>query len=792
MTYTLLIVESPAKCSKIESFLGQGYKVLGSYGHITHLSSLEQINIKANYSPTYNIIESKQAQISKIKKALTGAREVILATDDDREGEAIAWHIAQVFNLDVAKTKRIIFHEITEQALKTALANPRTINMNLVYAQQGRQILDLLVGFTITPLLWKSIVLKSKNSLSAGRCQTPALRLVYDNYKAIKASPGTLSFNSVGYFTSKNIEFVLNKNHNSHDSINDFLELSITHDHILSKAKEKTLVVSPPVPFSTSSLQQAASNSLHISPKETMSYAQKLYEDGLITYMRTDSKSYCVDFIEQCKQFICTKYGAYYVANPDDLNALTHNTNTNTNTNTNDESSNNAPAHAHEAIRPTNIALETLDSAEYSAKHSKLYKLIYTNSLESVMSNAQYNQLTVSISAPHDAHYKYSALENTFLGWKIVNTKYEEKHYNYLKNIKEGIIDYNKISCKETLKDLKSHYSEAHLVQLLEQKGIGRPSTFSSLIDKIQERNYVKKEHVEGKKITSTDYILIEDIITKETSTKEFGNEKNKLVISQLGIITIEFLITHFDKLFDYDYTKLMEDDLDAIAQGAKAYYDLCGECTNLMNTLIESSNLNVNVNGLDSTKTKCDKLQIAIDDKHTYIIGKNGPTIKYTKEDGTLGFYGVKKNIDIDLLKAGHYSLEDVLESSQESIKTLGLYKEQQVYLKYGSYGYYLECGLVRKSLNSVKINVPFKELTLEDAITILESCDSVSNSLVRHISNILSIRKGKYGDYLFYKSETMKKPKFLKLDGFNHEGGYITCPLDSLKLWIKEKYGI
>ena len=161
-----------------------------------------------------------------------------MATDDDREGEAIAWHIAQVFNLDVEKTKRIIFHEITEQALKSALANPRTINMNLVYAQHGRQILDLLVGFTITPLLWKSIVLKSKNSLSAGRCQTPALRLVYDNYKAIKASPGTLSFNSVGYFTSKNIEFVLNKNHNSHDSINDFLELSTTHDHILSKAKE--------------------------------------------------------------------------------------------------------------------------------------------------------------------------------------------------------------------------------------------------------------------------------------------------------------------------------------------------------------------------------------------------------------------------------------------------------------------------------------------------------------------------------------------------------------------------
>jgi len=781
MSYTLVIVESPAKCSKIETFLGKDYKVIGSYGHITHLSSLEQINIKANYTPTFNIIESKQQQINKIKKAINGAREIILATDDDREGEAIAWHIAQVFNLDITKTKRIVFHEISEQALKSALANPRTININLVYAQQGRQILDLLVGFTISPLLWKSIVQNSKNSLSAGRCQTPALRLVYDNYKEIRESPGTLSFNSVGYFTSKNIEFVLNKNHNSHELIKEFLELSIMHDHILSKEREKTLIQSPPSPFTTSLLQQAASNSLNISPKETMSYAQKLYEDGYITYMRTDSKCYCNDFIEQCKMFICIKYGAYYVANIDDLIKLT-------NGNGNDNEASNS-THAHEAIRPTNIKLETLDSAHYSAKHIKLYKLIYTNTLESVMSNAEYNQLNVSISAPHDSYYKYNALENTFLGWKIINNNIEDKHYNYLKNIKEGTIDYNKIICKETLKDLKSHYSEARLVQLLEQKGIGRPSTFSSLLEKIQERNYVKKEHVTGKKITTTDYTLIDSTITKETSAKEFGNEKNKLVITQLGIITIEFLITHFNKLFDYEYTKLMEDDLDAIAQGAKAYYDLCSECSTLMDTLIESSNLNNN----DSSKTS-EKLQITIDDKHTYIIGKNGPTLKYTKEDGTLGFYGVKKNIDIDLLKAGHYTLEDVLETTQESIRNLGLYKEQPVYLKYGSYGYYLECGQLRKSLVSVKINVPFKELTLEDAITILETCDPVSNSLLRYISNSLSIRKGKYGDYIFYKSEKMKKPQFLKLQGFNinSDTNYLSCSLDALKLWIKEKYGV
>ena len=774
MSYTLLIVESPAKCGKIESFLGPGYKVIGSYGHITHLSSLDQVDIKSNYKPTFNIIESKQPQITKIRKAINGAREIILATDDDREGEAIAWHISQVFNLDVTKTKRIIFHEITKQALENALANPRTINLSLVYAQQGRQILDLLVGFTITPLLWKFIVCNSKNTLSAGRCQTPALRLIYDNYKEIQASPGTLSFNSCGYFTSKNIEFVLNKNHNSHALMQEFLELSTTHEHILSKSNEKKVIQTPPCPFTTSGLQQAASNSLHMSPKDTMIYAQKLYEDGYITYMRTDSKYYCENFIDQSKEFITKKYGAYYIANPDDLTKL-YQTETSVNS-------------AHEAIRPTNIALETLDGHEYNIKHIKLYELIYSNSLESVMSNAQYNQLIVTISAPNDLHYKYTALENTFLGWKIVNKPCEEKHYNYLKNIKEGLIAYNKIMCKETLKELKSHYSEAHLVQLLEQKGIGRPSTFSSLLEKIQERNYVKKEHIQGKKITTTDYTLIDTTITKETTAKEFGNEKNKLIITQLGINTIEFLITHFSKLFDYEYTKLMEDDLDSIAEGNKKYYDLCGECNNLINTLILSSNLNNQDS--DSTSIRSNKLEIAIDDKHTYIIGKNGPTIKYIKEDGTLGFYGVKKTITIELLKQGHYTLEEVLESSQESIKNLGLYKDTLVYLKYGSYGYYLECGKLRKSLNSVKINVPFKELTLEDAITILESCEPCSNSLVRKISNSLSIRKGKYGDYIFYKSEKMKKPKFLKLDEFN--GDYLNSPLDTLSSWIKEKYGL
>ena len=808
MSYTLVIVESPAKCEKIEKFLGAGYKVIGSYGHITHLSNLDQIDVKNNYKPNFAIIDTKKAQIEKMRKAIKGAKEVILATDDDREGEAIAWHIAQVFGLALETTKRIVFHEITERAIKHALANPRTLNLELVYAQQGRQILDLIVGFTITPLLWKYIVSNSKNALSAGRCQSPALRLVYDNYKEIQESPGKLSFNSCGYFTSKNIQFTLNKNFDSHDTIKDFLEQSKTHTHSLTKAKERELIKNPPVPFTTSGLQQAANNNMHISPKDTMALAQKLYEGGYITYMRTDSKVYSEDFVEEGKNYISEKYRPEYI-HPE-INRLIQNKDkivSNVEEGEKDETktakskskskkekskkettAENNAQEAHEAIRPTHIDLEAIPDSEetFSAKHRKLYKLIWTNSLESMMAPAKYLQLVVNINAPCDALYKYCAEENIFLGWKAVNGAEEEKYYDYFQNMKEEVINYKKITCKQTLKELKSHYSEAHLVQLLEQKGIGRPSTFSSLLEKIQERNYVTKQNVDGKKLEIIDYTLMDNAIIQEQGTKEFGNEKNKLVITQTGIFVIEFLIKYFSKLFDYDYTKSMEDELDNIAQGTKKYYELCDECYGFINDLIKTNNLAANANATNGPE----KIQLAIDPKHTYLIGKHGPTIKYTKEDGTLGFYGVKKDIDINKLKAGHYKLEELIETKEENNKLLGSFQNVPVYLKKGKFGYFLECGELRKSLNTVKINVPIKEIKIEDALTILNDRASEGNSLVRRISNDLAIRKGKYGDYIFYKTETMKKPQFLKLNDFNDD--YTNCSLEFLNSWIKEKYGL
>ena len=814
MPYTLVIVESPAKCQKIEKFLGSGYKVMGSFGHITHLSSLKQIDFENNYKPTFEIIESKQSQISKLKKAIQNSNEIILATDDDREGEAIAWHIAQTFSLNVSTTKRIIFHEITERAIKNAIANPTTINMNMVYAQQGRQILDLIVGFKITPLLWKHIVSNTKNSLSAGRCQSPALRLVYDNYKEIQQSPGKLSFNTIGYFTSKNISFALNFNHLSHEAIKDFLEKSKLFDHILSREKEKEVSKNPPQPFTTSGLQQSANNNLHISPKETMALAQKLYEGGYITYMRTDSKVYSEDFVNETKDYISSNYNENYI-NPNYKNLIQNKDNEEINNNNEEKEKqkkstktkikeksgkkNDVPAaqEAHEAIRPTHIDTINIPEDEdvFTAKHRKLYKLIWSNTLESLMAPAIYKQLLLKISAPENLYYKYTSEENIFPGWKVVNGVEEEKYYNFLKTIKEGFIQYKKITSKQTLKDLKSHYTEARLVQLLEQKGIGRPSTFSSLIDKIQERKYVNRENITGKKLEIIDYNMDYvdgkggEIIKEEKGEKEFGNEKNKLVITQTGIFVIEFLIKYFDSLFNYDYTKCMEDELDVIAKGNKKYYELCNECNMFIEDLITNNSLL----GKDSDNNKSsniEKVNIKIDENHTYLIGRNGPTIKYKKEDGTLGFYGVKPDIDIEKLKAGNYKLDEIIVLAEENNKLLGQYKGNNLYLKNAKFGYYLECGTIKKSLKFVKINIPFKNISYDDAISILENSESGDNSLVRKLDTNLSIRKGKYGDYIFYKTEKMRKPLFFKLNGFNDD--YKNCSLTNIRSWIKEKYEV
>ena len=572
MSYTVVIVESPAKCKKIEDYLGSGYKCIASIGHIQELNGIKNIEIDNNFKPNFNLLENKIQQINKIKNLIKNCKEVLIASDDDREGEAIGWHICEVFKLPLT-TKRIIFHEVTKTALQRAVQNPTTLNMDVIYAQQARQILDVLVGYKISPILWKNISQKSKTGLSAGRCQTPALRLVYDNQKDIDNSPGKKVYNTTGYFTQMNLGFSLNHNfeiisfNSTTNTMEQFMEESVEYKHIYSCSKPKQTTKNPPITFTTSSLQQKASSELSISPKETMSICQKLYEAGHITYMRTDSTTFSSEFIEKASEFIKKKFGDDYLH--ENVNRLSERKveKTKKKSKKKDEKENNAQE-AHEAIRPTEVTLEKIDES-FSSKEKRMYNLIWSVTVESCMAPALYNSISAKITAPMEKEYKYNSELVNFPGWKTVRGyEKENPEYQFLQTLKnKAMVNYNKIVAKLSMKDLKSHYTEAKLIQLLEERGIGRPSTFSSLLEKIQERGYVKKDNVKGKKIKCVDYELIKDELAEIEDEREFGNEKNKLVIQPLGILVLEFLLKHYEKLFDYEYTKNMETDLDIIAK---------------------------------------------------------------------------------------------------------------------------------------------------------------------------------------------------------------------------------
>jgi DNA topoisomerase I len=771
MSYTAIIVESPAKCKKIESFLGPGYKAMASYGHIRSLNGLKSIDIKNNFKPTYDTIDEKSKQLQKIKSFIESASDVLLASDDDREGEAIAWHICDLFNLPIETTKRIVFHEITETAIKHAVKNPTNINMDLVQAQQARQILDLIVGFKISPILWSNIDCKKSSSLSAGRCQTPALRLIYENEMDILNSPGKKVYNTVGYFTSYNIPFTLNYGFENEEQVKEFLEKTVNFEHIYSVGDVKAVEKKPPSPFTTSILQQVSSNELRLSPKQTMDACQKLYEAGYITYMRTDSKFYSGDFIKIINEFIYKTYGDNYTTINGNVDIP--------------KKKNTLAQEAHEAIRPTNIyCQEVKQTSAITNREARVYNLIRRNTLESCMCNAKFNTFISKIQAPLNKEYKYMVEQIVFPGWKIVSGYDKETPYfNYLQKISQNsIVHYKKINCKVSIKELKNHYTEARLVQLLEEKGIGRPSTFSSLVEKIQERGYVKKDNVVGMKTECIDYELDGESISQIINEREFGGEKNKLILQPLGKMVIEFLIEPFNDIFNYDYTKNMEDSLDLIAKKELLWHELCRSCLNNIDKIIKP------------IKQK-NKDKIIIDEENTYMISRYGPVIKRVK-DGKTKFLKVKEGIDIEKLKRKEYSLNEILVSEGKPVsntRLLGEMYDKNVFLKKGRFGLYIEWGDAPTN-SKISLNKKFKnsdeelfeKLTLEDIQEYLIE----QKPRIRELGKNASIRVGNYGPYIYFKTEKMKNPKFVSLKGFKHD--YEKCDFKIISEWLKTKHKI
>jgi DNA topoisomerase-1 len=786
---SLLIVESPAKCKKIEECLGPGYKCIASYGHLRTISSLKNIDIENNFKPTYTLLgineNIKKKQFEFLRKEIKNAHEVILSCDSDREGEMIAFSIIELFKLPL-NTKRITFNEITENAIRNAIQNPRTIDMNIVNAQQARQILDILVGFKISPVLWKLVSQpKGKdNALSAGRCQTPALKLIYENQKDIDELTEKKVYNTTGYFTNLNLPFDLNKQLENEDEMIDFLDDSISFFHIYTCCQPVKVFKQPPEPFTTSRLQQVASNELHYSPKETMRICQILYEGGYITYMRTDSKRYCHEFLSSMKEYINKMYDAEYIGKLLDEKCHDNIVIEGSNKIVKKKEKNTEYAQeAHESIRPTNIYLEKLPE-EIDSKEKRMYKLIWTNTLESCMSPASFYSITANITAPLNTKYSYTTELIDFPGWNIVQNKFtrENKEYKYLQLITTNVgIQYKKICSKVTIKGTKNHYTEAKLIQLLEEKGIGRPSTFSSLVDKIQERGYVKKEDIKGKEIFCRDFELEDGEICEIKNKREFGNEKSKLVIQPLGIIVIEFLNKHFNKLFNYEYTSLMEEALDKIAKGELIWFEVCAKCNRETDELIE----------IIRNETK---FELQIDENNTFLIGKYGPVIKCIEEtDGKdkILFKSVKNDFDITKLKNGELELDEIVKTNKTSNiqYNLGKYEGKDVILKKGKFGLYASWGDNSKTLKELG-NRPIENITFEEVKEILGK----GFGIVREINKSLSIRKGPKGEYIFYKNSKMKKPIFYDIKNFTNETNedYKICDMTILKSWISETYNL
>ena len=759
----LIIVESPSKCSKIENYLGEDYCCIASKGHIRTLNGLKSINIKSSFEPEFSIIEEKKSHIQFMHNIISkfSKSNIILASDDDREGEAIAWHICKVFDLSIETTKRIIFHEITKPAIVNAINNPTTININLVLAQHSRQVLDVIVGYKISPFLWKYLYNNKSNSLSAGRCQTPALRLVYDN-EMEKNSELEKKYKTNGFFTSQNILFNLKKEFEKSEEVIEFLEKTKMFEHKLKVGSQKKEKISPPKPFNTSRLLQIASNVLHYSPKETMNLCQSLYQNGYITYMRTDSNKYSSNFLKEVETKILNDYNGDYIGNL----SLLENKDIN---------------NPHEAIRVTNINVNTITNEN---KHlCSMYKLIWRNSIESCMSESTHNSIDITITAPFNNRYEYELKIPIFLGWKKLFNNNENNNdlssqLLYFQTLEKSgkPIEYKNIGSSIVIKHKHSHYTEASLINKLEDLGIGRPSTFATIIETIQERGYVKKMDLEGDKVKCTEYKLINNNIQTIETEKIFGNEKNKLVIQPIGILTIEFLIKNFQKLFEYEYTKLMEIKLDEISFGYESdWRTICKTCYN-------------EIKDLSKELKKIEKQSYILDENNDFIFEKYGAVIRHKLEDGTFDYKQVKKDIKIDLekLKNKEYSVDDLIEIKNNH---LGKYENNDIFIKNGRFGPYVEWG--EKKLSIKNIDIPLDKITLEDIEKFIKSDKTnVNKNIIRVINNDFSIRKGKFGAYMYYKRNDMMKPEFYNIKKFPE--GFLTCDPETIIDWVKTKYNI
>ena len=743
MTKNLVIVESPAKAKTIGGFLGKEFTVRSCMGHVADLSKKDLgVDIENGFIPKYIISPEKKKVVAELTKLAKDSEWVWLASDEDREGEAISWHLIEALGLDESKTKRIAFHEITKSAIQEAIEHPRSIDKHLVDAQQARRVLDRLVGFELSPLLWKKI----KPSLSAGRVQSVAVRLIVEREEEIKTFLSTSAFRVIGDFAVKNgerqsaVKAELNKRFVQKADALAFLQKCISAQYTIEEVDTRPAKKSPSPPFTTSTLQQEASRKLGFSVANTMRVAQELYESGLITYMRTDSVNLSDMALAMSRTEITSSFGAEYVK--------TRKFATKTK----------GAQEAHEAIRPTYMTNKTIDGDK---SHKRLYELIWKRTIASQMADAELEKTNVTIgvsTAPEKFIARGEVIKfDGFLKVYLESTDEDEQ------NGEEGMLPpmiageklgLNEMTAQEKFTQQPFRYTEAMLVKKLEELGIGRPSTYAPIISTIQKREYVVKEDRPGFQRSFTMITLKKGAITEEVKSENAGYEKSKLFPTDIGTLVNNFLVQHFNNILDYNFTANVEEEFDEIAEGKMVWNQMIKEFYFPFHKQIEAT--------LENTGKVSGEKLLGKDPKtgeNIFVkIGRYGPMVQMgdAEAEAKPKFASLKKGQSLDTL-----TLEEALELFKLP-RTLGEFESTEVVVSTGRFGPYIR----HKSLF---YSLPKEEdpLTIEldrAGEIILAKRQSDSQKILKEFTEnktLIQVLNGRFGAYITSNKENYKIPK-------------------------------
>ncbi len=761
MSINLVIVESPAKAKTIEKFLGSNYTVKSSIGHIRDMPKKDMgIDLDNNFQPTYKVTSDKKKVVTELKKSVKSAEKVFLATDEDREGEAIAWHLQQALSLS-ENTPRIVFNEITKSAISQAIDNPRTIDLDLVDAQQARRIIDRLVGFEISPVLWRKV----SGARSAGRVQSPVVRLVVEREREITAHKPDITYKvkaTLGNRSDELFEAKLNKSFEQTTEARNFahelLEASLTASSIESKPSKR----SPKAPFITSTLQQEASQKLGFSVKRTMAIAQNLYREGAITYMRTDSLHLSEEAISTAKEVILANYGSEFH----------HERRYKTTSSSAQE--------AHESIRPTDLTRPAI--AGLDEQSEKLYSLIYKRALASQMSDAKLEKTKINIAISNREEYFIAEGELLSFSGFLKVYDYMAAEDKLLPKIAEGdTLSLFNSTLRESFSRPRARYTEASLVKEIEQMGIGRPSTFASMITTVQDRNYVTKETREG---VSRDYLQIEikdGAVSESVQSEVSGAEKNKLFPTNVAYLVVDFLMTNFRNIIGYEFTANLENNFDKVADGDLSWQGIVGDFYKPFHEQIELAK--------DISREETHGKRDLGDDPDTgkpvsVRFGRYGAfaQIGHQDDEDKPTFASLRKGQDLETI-----SLDEALELFNMP-RTVGQTTDgETIKANYGRFGPYIQYG---KKYVSLKEVTP-EEVTLETALELIVAKEKFdAERIIKTFEDSeIQVLNGRFGPYIWNGKKRGKGQKNVTVEKVFGDKAPIDLTLEECKKAIADQ---